>query len=259
VSEAREIRPNLAKRKLAAGQPVLAPILGANSIPDRDTLDQLGALGVIDIAWAEMEHGPQTWADLSDISRVCDLWGMTSLVRVNDNSPAQIGRTLDRGIQAVIVPHVNTADEARLAVEGAFYPPLGRRGAAGPRTGYGVSNYRAKANDEVMCIVMIEEQQAIKNLDKILAVEGIDAFFVGPHDLSSTMGLRFDAPDVQKVVCEAVTKIVESGHSAGTLVTDDTVENFLALGVRFLRFSALDYLQKGLRSFSTRVQKAVPA
>jgi len=257
-----ELRPNRAKRKLQAGQPVLAPTMGENSIPDLDTLDRLGALGVIDVAWVDMEHGKWTWPDLSDISRVCDLWGMTSLVRVDINDPAVIGRALDRGIQSVVVPHINTKEEAERVVRGAFYAPKGRRGIAASRQGYGVANYLQNANDEIMAVVLLEEMTAIRNLREILTVDGIDCFFIAPADLAQTMGTQYLGqplhPDVQKVVRDAIRTIVASGRSAGTFVDDTIVDDYLEMGVRFLYFSALTYLQEGLRRFQDRVLKAVP-
>src|ERR1700687_4968171 len=180
-----EIRQNRAKAKLRAGKPVLAPNLGHNATPDLDALEQLASLGLLDMAWVEMEHGPWTWDHLSDISRVCDLWGIASAARVDLNEPAIIGRVLDRGIQGVLVPHVNTRAEAERAIEGAYYPPLGGRGIGSVRQGYGVTDFLKKANDQVFVMVLLEEVAALKNnINDILAVPGIDVFFVGPGDLS---------------------------------------------------------------------------
>ncbi len=257
-----ELRPNKAKRKLQAGQPVLAPTIGENSIPDIDTIDRLGSLGLLDVAWVDMEHGQWTWRDLSDISRVCDLWGITSLVRVDINDPAVIGRALDRGIQSIVVPHVNTADEAERVVRAAFYTPKGQRGVAASRQGYGVDHYLQKANDEVMAVVLLEEVTAIRNLPDILKVKGIDCFFIAPADLAQTMGPQYLGQplhaDVQKVVRESVQMIVASGNTAGTFVDDSIVDDYLELGARFLYFSALPYLQEGLRRFRERVHRIVP-
>ena len=96
-----ELRQNRAKRKLANGETVIAV-----ACSDTDTVDLLGATGVVDVIWIEMEHGGSTWSDLSDISRACDLWGMTSLVRVHNNDPWLVGRALDRGVQALSLIHI---------------------------------------------------------------------------------------------------------------------------------------------------------
>lgn len=265
-----EVRPNWAKRKLLAGQPILAPGLGAGSIPDLDTLEMLAAQGTFDMAWVEMEHGPWTWRELSDISRVCDLWGVSSAARVNLNEPAIISRTLDRGIQGVLVPHVNSKAEAERAVSGALYPPAGIRGAASPRQLYGVdrspeSNWIQKANDEVFVMVLLEERDVLRPdvLREILTVPGIDVFFVGPGDLSLTMGPRYamqaNHPEVQAIVRGALERIIGEGKHAGTLVNDNNVEDFLKLGVRFLRYTATAYLVNGLREFQKKAIGSVPA
>ena len=119
------IRPNRVKEKLAAGQ--VATILSGTNDPD--LIDQLGTLDV-DGIWLEGEHGGVDYADLGNLTRACDLWGMTSVVRVMDNDYATIYRTLDRGAQAIVVPHVNTRREAEAVVEAAKFAPVGKRGMA---------------------------------------------------------------------------------------------------------------------------------
>ncbi|PYO51541.1 MAG: siderophore biosynthesis protein SbnG, partial [Candidatus Rokuibacteriota bacterium] len=113
------IRPNRLKQRLAAGQ--VATILGGTNDPD--LIDQLGPLGA-DGIWLEGEHGGVDYADLGNLTRACDLWGMTSVVRVMDNDYATIYRTLDRGAQGIVVPHVNTRAEAEAVVEAGKFAPL---------------------------------------------------------------------------------------------------------------------------------------
>jgi len=106
------IRPNRVKQTLAAGR--VATILSGTNDPD--LIDQLGTLDV-DGIWLEGEHGGVDYADLGNLTRACDLWGKTSVVRVMDNDYATIYRTLDRGAQGIVVPHVNTRAEAEAVVE----------------------------------------------------------------------------------------------------------------------------------------------
>jgi len=245
-------RPNRVKRKLQKGQPVLIPV----SSPDPDTIEKMGALGIADALWIiDMEHGPWTWRDLSDISRACDLWGMTSVVRVQYNDPAEIGRALSLGVQTVAVPHCNTKAEAKRAVDGALYAPKGSRGMGATRHSYGVPNYFQKANDELMVVVLVEDVEAIKNLKEMLTVEDIDCFFVAPNDLSQSMGAKYMGqiyhPEVQAVVRDAVKTIVAAGRQAGTMVNPDNIEDYLKLGLRWLTFSIS--LEDQLRQFQTKV------
>ena len=103
-----EMRKNIIKEKLLNGQKTLTLMGVANP----DQVDQLGPLD-FDGIWLEAEHGPVDFADISDITRACDLWGKTSITRVHQNEPGVIYRTLDRGSQGICVPHINSAEEAR--------------------------------------------------------------------------------------------------------------------------------------------------
>jgi 4-hydroxy-2-oxoheptanedioate aldolase len=178
-----KIRPNRIKQKIAQGQ-VATILSGAN---DADLIDQLGTLD-IDGIWLEGEHGGVDYADLGDLTRACDLWGKTSVVRVMDNDYATIYRTLDRGAQGIVVPHVNTRAEAEAVVEAGKFAPLGKRGMYTSRQGFGVEDYFRTANDQSLLIVLIEDIEAVKSLDEILKVDHIDVFFVAPSDLATSMG-----------------------------------------------------------------------
>src|SRR5713226_4476458 len=201
------IRPNRVKQKLAAGE--VATILSGTNDPD--LIDQLGPLGPAGI-WLEGEHGAVDYADLGNLTRACDLWGVTSVVRVMDNDYATIYRTLDRGAQGIVVPHVNTRAEGEAVVEAAKFAPIGKRGMFTSRQGFGVDDYLKTANDQSLLIVLIEDIAAVRNLDEILKVDYIDVFFVAPSDLATSMGHIGDMthPEVQKTVDGAIAKIVES-------------------------------------------------
>ena len=113
---------------------------------------------------------------------------MTSVARINSNDQGLIYRTLDRGAQAIVVPHVNNKKEAQNVVDGGKFAPLGKRGLFTSRQGYGVEDYLLKANNETSLIVLIEDIKAWENLDEILSVDGIDTFFVAPSDFAASMG-----------------------------------------------------------------------
>src|SRR5262244_1195524 len=177
------IRENRVKQRLAAGQ--VATILAGTNDPD--LIDQLGTLGA-DGIWLEGEHGGVDYADLGNLTRACDLWGVTSVVRVMDNDYATIYRTLDRGAQAIVVPHVNTQAEARAVVEAAKFAPIGKRGMFTSRQGFGVDDYLKTANDQSALMILIEDIAAMKGLEEILKVDHLDVFFVAPSDLATSMG-----------------------------------------------------------------------
>ena len=138
-----------------------------------------------------------------------------------------IYRTLDRGAQGIVVPHVNTKEEAQNVVDGGKFAPIGYRGMFTSRQGYGVDDYFDVANDETLMIVLIEDIVAIRNLDEILAVDHIDVFFVAPSDLATSMGHIGDLqnPEVQNTIDDALARIQAAGRTAGTLATNQTVTN----------------------------------
>ena len=243
------IRPNRAKQKLQQGQTVTT----ISGLQNSDIIDFLGPLG-FDAAWIECEHGPVDWDALGDMTRACDLWGLTPVTRVNANDPGLITRTLDRGSMGIVVPHINTREAAEQAAQSAKYAPLGYRGMFGGRQSFGVPDYFHTANDQTMVIVLLEEIEALENIDEILKADHIDVFFVAPSDLAQTMGHigNPEHPEVQTAIEQAINKIVNAGRTPGTLAGDNNIAKFKQMGVKFLMTSwnawiargAADYLQK---------------
>ena len=243
------IRTNRVKQRLAAGQ--MATILAGTNDPD--LIDQLGPLGV-DGIWLEGEHGGVDYADLGNLTRACDLWGLTSVVRVMDNDYATIYRTLDRGAQGIVVPHVNTRAEALAVVEAGKFAPLGKRGMFTSRQGFGVDDYFARANEQSLLMVLLEDIAAAQNVDEIVKVDHIDVFFVAPSDLATSMGHigNVGHPDVQRTIDATIAKIVGAGRTAGTLVTAGNVERYTRMGVRCIMASFFPWIQAGAKELMER-------
>ena len=250
------IRPNRVKEKLAAGQ--VATILSGSNDPD--LIDQLGTLDV-DGIWLEGEHGGVDYADLGNLTRACDLWGKTSVVRVMDNDYATIYRTLDRGAQAIVIPHVNSRREAEAAVEAAKFAPIGKRGMFTSRHGFGVAEYLKTANDQSALMVLIEDIAAVRVLDDIVKVDHVDVFFVAPNDLATSMGHigNMGHQDVQQTIDGAIKKIVDAGRVAGTLVNAGNVERYTRLGVRALMTPFFPWIQAGAQDLLARAAAGAKA
>jgi 2-keto-3-deoxy-L-rhamnonate aldolase RhmA len=248
-----EFRVNPAKQKLARGE-VVTLVMGDYS---PDMCEFLGQFG-FDSVLGEMEHFTTSWQDIANMSRACDLWGMMSMVRVNSNDPALITRTLDCGANGIMVPHVNTAEEARLVATSARYGPLGNRGQFGGRRSFGVQDYHRLANENVMTSILLEDIVAIRNLPEILEVDGIDVFYVAPGDLAQSMGHTGNVthPEVQEVVDKAIADIIKAGRVAGALVNDSNVEATLAQGVQFIGTSWSNWIAAGARGFLSKVASA---
>jgi len=153
-------------------------------------LAEAAGLAGYDYVCVDTQHG---FTDLDQMATVLHALAGTPavpVVRVTWNEPGLIGRALDAGALGIIIPMVNSADEARRAVEACRYAPAGSRsfGSLGASTRYG-PDYARTANERVACIPMIETRAAVESIDEILAVPGIDAVYVGPADLSLTYGL----------------------------------------------------------------------
>jgi 4-hydroxy-2-oxoheptanedioate aldolase len=247
------LRENRVKRKLERGE--VATV--ASGLMTPDLVDMLGPMG-FDGVWIETEHGPIDFADVPDLTRAADLWGMTSVVRVNQNVPGVIYRTFDVGAQGVVVPHVNSAAEARSVVDAGKFAPVGARGMYISRQGYGVSDFLTHANDETLLVVLIEDIVAVDNLSEILKVDHIDVFFVAPGDLAQSMGLigQIGNPRVQETIDGALAQIVAAGRTAGALVSDASVESYLEKGARFLMVGWQAWVASGSRAFLDSVATA---
>ena len=251
----RQLRENRIKRKLERGE-IVSVVEGFHTA---EIVDFLGPMG-FDGVWVETEHGAIDFREIQNITRSCDLWGMTSLIRVNRVDYGLIYRTLDQGAQGVIVPHVDTADQAREVVRAARYAPIGERGMYESRQAYGLNSkqYFRSANRETLVVVMIEDILAVENLPEILAVDHIDVFFVAPSDLAQSMGLigQIDHPKVRQTISDAVARISDAGRTAGAIAWASTAEEVVEAGARFLMTSWLPYLSTGTKAYLEAVQRA---
>ena len=241
-----KLRTNRAKEKLANGE-IVTCLAG---IDNPYLVDFVGQMG-IDSVWFEAEHGPVSFDDIGNLSRAADLWGMTSIVRVGSADYSTIYRTLDMGAMGIVVPHVDTVEDARAVVEAAKYAPIGRRGMFGPRQSFGVDDYLSKANAQTLAVVLIEDIKSVDNLDEILAVEHIDVYHVAPSDLAQSMGhIGNDGhPEVQRTIDQSIEKILAAGKTAGTTVSNDNVGKFRDQGVTFFYTNLNAWITSGGNEF----------
>lgn len=226
----------------------------ANGFNTPEMCDFLGQFG-FDACFIDYEHGSPSIAALGDITRACDLWGMTAMVRVGRLDEAQILRALDQGAESIVVPHVITAADARRAAAACRYPPAGVRGVAGSRRQYGVENYFASADEQVQCIALIEDIEAVDNIADLLPVDGVDVWYVAPSDLAASMGHvgNPEHPDAVAARDRAIDAIVGAGKVAGTLVNDASVGRYLERGVRCIGVPWPAWVAAGAKAFFDRV------
>jgi len=229
---------NRMKKKLQAGEPVFGVSV---MFPSPQVVEMVGKLG-FDWVLIDCEHGSTSPESAELMAMAAEATGITPIARPQMNSSEAILSVMDRGAMGVQVPHVNTAEDAKRAVRAVKFHPLGDRGlAAGTRPanyGFGpsMSEYVIEANRETLVCVQLEEEQAIKNIDEILEVEGVDVFFVGPSDLSQSMGYpgRSGVPEVKAAMDGAFAKIVSAGKSPGSAGSAGAINGYLDQGVQYL-------------------------
>jgi 4-hydroxy-2-oxoheptanedioate aldolase len=243
------------KDRLSAGQAasVIAPVASSAGL-----VEVLGHMG-FDGVFLDCEHGPPGWEDVEHMVRAAEVAGYSSIVRVEHNDAALITRALDRGASGIQVPHVNTAADAWAAVEHAKYAPTGHRGWSGWRSALGANpaEYAHYANERTLVAVMLEEVEALDNLDEILRVDQIDVFFVAPGDLAQSMGLpgQVDHRQVRSAIDDALQRIRAAGRTSGTLVAPATLDHYVDLGVRFFYVGLAALLTPAATDFTTRIQR----
>lgn len=197
----------------------------------------------------DLEHSVITIREAEELIRVIELCGVVPLVRLSANDPVQIKRVMDAGAHGVIVPMVNSNEDAERAVDAVKYPPLGRRGVGLARAqGYGTwfDEYKTWLERESVVIVQVEHIKAVQCLNQILSTEGVDGFIVGPYDLSGSLGVpgQFEHPAVvealQEVRRAAGSRKAVAGYHVVSLQPDLVVQKiregycFVAYGVDIL-------------------------
>lgn len=200
----------------------------------------------------DLEHTAITVREAEDLVRVVDLMGLAPLVRLSANDPVQIKRVLDGGARGIVVPQVETAGQARAAVEASRYPPEGSRGVGLARAqayGPGFERYVRRTVDQLVVIAQIEHHRAIENLPEILAVPGIDATIVGPYDLSASVDRAgdFAHPTVQALLGRYEEVSRQAGKAMGYHVVEPDARSVLRkieAGYSFVAFST-DFLFLG--------------
>jgi 4-hydroxy-2-oxoheptanedioate aldolase len=225
------------KAALAAGRPQIGLWLSMA----QPYLAEVSATAGFDWLLVDGEHAPNDLRSTLAALQAVAPYRSQPVVRAVSGEDWQIKQLLDIGAQTLLVPMVDTAAQAARLVAATRYPPLGVRGvgsAVGRASRWSArSDYLAQADGEVCLLVQAESVTALKNLDAICAVDGVDGVFIGPADLAASMGQRGKPghPEVQAAIDQAIRTIVASGKAAGTLTSDPQLaRHYLALGCSYV-------------------------
>jgi 4-hydroxy-2-oxoheptanedioate aldolase len=185
------------------------------------------ALGGWDFIVFDAEHGALQPRDLEDLSRACELHGVTPMVRVTTNEPSTVLRFLDAGAHGMHVPWVDSGTAAETAVRAAKYQPRGSRGLAATRSaGFGVEapigDYVRQSNLETLVVVQVETAEGVANVEELVAVDGVDVIFIGPTDLAHSLGHVGDPSHREvRAAMDRITDVVAASAKAlGIFISD---------------------------------------
>lgn len=200
---------------------------------------EIGAGAGFDWLVLDGEHSPNDLRTILGQLQAVQAYPVSVIVRPVEGDRAIIKQLLDVGVQTILAPMVESAEQAVALVESVRYPPAGRRGVATARAArWGrVENYWEQADSQMCVIAQIESQDGLDNLEAIAAVEGIDALFVGPSDLGASLGYlgQPDHPVVRAAVADALTRSVAAGCKAGVLaLTKELVDEYREAGASFV-------------------------
>lgn len=244
---------NTTKAKLTAGQTVL----GCFFKYSEPTLAEYIAMQGWDFLIFDAEHGSLQPRDVEGLCRAAELRGVTPITRATTNQAHIILRFLDAGSHGVHVPWVNTAEGVEAAVRAVKYWPRGERGLAGTRAAEwglaeSLADYTERANRETMLIVHIETIQAVEAVDEYLAIEGVDVYFLGPADLSHSLGHPGDLghPQVVTAMERVAEAVVGADKALGIYAGDaDFAGKWIERGARYIATGTDGFLKQGMREY----------
>lgn len=254
---------NSFKRALMEGRPQIGLWLGLGD----PYAAEICATAGFDWVLIDNEHSPNDLRSTLQCAQAVAAYPRTHAIARVPMGHGHVGQMLvkqylDIGLQTLLVPMVDTAQQARDLVRNLRYPPLGVRGMGGARASrWGTfTDYPQRANEEVCLLVQVESKQALENLEAIAEVDGVDGLFIGPSDLSASLGYVGNSthPEVQKLIDDAIRRIAKCGKAPGILTLDDTlIRHQLELGALFMAVG-IDHniLSRGALQLATKYKDA---
>jgi len=235
------MRKNPLKAKLKNGESVLGTFICINS----PAIVEIFGYAGFDFVIIDMEHGPFNFETVENMIRAAEASGITPIVRTSSSEETYILRALECGAAGVQVPHVDDAETAKQVIEAAMYYPRGLRGVspytkAAQYAAVDPKTHMDTSNAEVMTIIHIESHRGINNLQAILDAAPVDVVFLGPYDLSQSLGIpgMVDDPKVTENIVRGVKICREKGVATGTFVENpDKAKKWMSLGIQYIAYS----------------------
>lgn len=207
--------------------------------------------------YIDCEHGPMGWETIENMIRAAEVAGISTQVRPPSGRPEDILHALDAGAEGIVVPHIESVEEAEAVVRACKFYPLGERGMGGVRwskyNAYGDLEERVKeANEQTLVVVMVESVKGARNAEEIASVEGVDMIRIGPNDLAQSMGLPGQSghPDVQAMMDRVIASVSGVGKAVATGCTSiESAKRWIERGVLCTNLGLRDLVVHGGRAF----------
>lgn len=246
------------KKRIKNGEAVNGCWLNLGSSLTAEIVGQAG----FDWVLIDLEHGAGEEKDVLSQLQALEHSNTAAIVRVESGERQRIHRVLDAGAEGVMVPRINTVEEAKSVVSGLRYPPEGSRGVAKMvrATGFGknFAEYHSRANENIVGIVQIESIEVLNHLDQVAALDGVDVLFIGPADLTMALGIfgQLDHPLFTNAVKATVHAAQKAGKATGILLFNpDDYNTYYEMGIRVIACGAdATFVAEGSRSMAGKLQ-----
>jgi 4-hydroxy-2-oxoheptanedioate aldolase len=253
------MRPNTVKALLKAGKPSVGAWMNFPCVMEAEALASVGW----DWVCLDVQHTAVGTETMASIFLAIGAGGSIPLARVPGGDPIIVGRALDAGAYGVVVAQVNNKADAEKAVASTKFAPIGIRSSGAGRAEYFAgSDYARYANEEMLCIPMIEHIEAVENVEEILSVPGVDGCFIGPWDLAMSMGMAFDWAANADKHAAAVKKVLDAGKKLGVPTgihcgSPEEVNQRIEAGFQFLAAANdASFMLKTARDFYSKIKRA---
>ena len=245
------------KKRLKAGETLNGCWLNLGSSLTAEIVGKAG----FDWVLIDLEHGAGTERELLAQLQALEASNTGALVRVESNAKQRIQRVLDLGAEGIMCPQIRSAEEAKNVIQSMYYPPYGNRGVAkmvrATEFGKQFENYKAHLNENLLGIIQIETAEALNQLDQIAEFDGLDVLFIGPADLSMSLGIfgQFDHPIFKEALKDTIVAANKAGKATGILLFNpDDYGTYYEMGIKLIACgSDATFVASGSQSIATNL------
>jgi 4-hydroxy-2-oxoheptanedioate aldolase len=250
------------RARVRRGETLFGCFLGMGSSLIAEIVGQIG----YDYVVIDLEHGAGFECHLLEQLQALEHTSTASIVRIESSDRPRFHRVLDLGAEGVMIPRTDSLEQAKTAAAGLLYPPQGMRGIAKMTraTSYGANfdQYFSQANETILGVLQIESEASLQQVDAIAALDGVDVLFIGPRDLTQSLGVsgQFDHPKYREALRMTADAALRHKKAAGILVgRHEELTDVYRLGYRFLACgSDVEYVSRGAQAMLASMQAAVP-